>query len=255
MGWDSSQYVDDLIAKKKYDQAIELLEERLEQDPTNIWVRLQFGDALFSKGQKDRAAKVFLGLVDQLASDGMLPKAIAVLKRFKRVDPSTQDIEKKLVDSWLEEPSDATAKVLAFGTPAARSPLFSDFSREELLDVVRGLELRSYDPGAIIVTEGEPGDSLFVLTHGTVRAFVRNQAGRNAEVRRMDEGEFFGEISLLSGKPRTATITAATVCELLELERKTLDDIAKRHPRVRKVVAEFYAKRADSPNELDARSS
>jgi cAMP-dependent protein kinase regulator len=253
--WTYRHHVDALIAEKKYDEAIELLEERLRYDPDDVWVRVQFGDALLSKGQKDRAAKVFLGLIEQLASDGMLSKAVAVLKKFKRMEPGQSNVETRLVDLWREEPAAEGAKVVSFGSPTQRSPLFSDFSREELLEVIRGIELRSYEAGAILVTEGEPGDSLFVLTHGTVRAFVRTEAGRNVEVRRMEEGEFFGEISLLSGKPRTATITAATACELLELDRRTLDDICRRHPRVRAVVGEFYAQRAGSQSERDARSS
>jgi cAMP-dependent protein kinase regulator len=253
--WASGHQLDDLIAKKKYDQAIELLEEHLRHDPADFWVRLQFGDALLSKGEKDRAARVFLGLIDQLASDGVLPKAIAVLKRFKRMEPGQSDVEMRLVDLWYEEPSADRNQVLSFRTRAERYPLFSDFSREELLDVVRGLELRSYDAGAILVTEGEPGDSLFVLTHGTVRAFVRTHAGRNVEVRRMEEGEFFGEISLLSGCPRTATITAGSRSELLELDRATLDDICRRHPRVKTVLEEFYSQRVGSQSERDARSS
>jgi CRP-like cAMP-binding protein len=71
----------------------------------------------------------------------------------------------------------------------------------------------------------------------------------------MEEGEFFGEVSLLSGGARSATVTAATPCELLELDRRTLDDIARRHPRVRTIIEEFYAERAGSPSELEARSS
>jgi cAMP-dependent protein kinase regulator len=253
--WASSHHIDDLLAKKKYDEAIELLEERLQHDPGDFWVRLQFGDALVSKGQKDRAAKVFIGLIEQLASDGKLPKAIAVLKKLKRMEPGQSAAEERLLDLWHEEaPEDAT-KVLSFRTPSARSPLFGDFSREELLEVVRGLELRSYDAGAILVSEGEPGDSLFLLTHGAVRAFVKTPTGHNVEVRRMEEGEFFGEVSLLSGGTRSATVTAATPCELLELDRRTLDDIARRHPRVRTIIEEFYAERAGSPSELEARSS
>jgi cAMP-dependent protein kinase regulator len=253
--WDSSHHIDDLLAKKKYDEAIDLLEERLQQDPGDFWVRLQFGDALVSKGQKDRAAKVFMGLIEQLASDGKLPKAIAVLKKLKRMEPGQSGVEERLLDLWHEEAPDDPTKVIPFRSSAARSPLFGDFSREELLEVVRGLELRSYDAGAILVSEGEPGESLFILTHGTVRAFVKTPTGRNVEVRRMEEGEFFGEVSLLSGGTRSATVTAATPCELLELDRRTLEDISQRHPRVRTLVEEFYAQRAGSASELEARSS
>jgi CRP-like cAMP-binding protein len=60
----------------------------------------------------------------------------------------------------------------------------------------------------------------------------------------MREGDFFGEISLLTGGPRTATVTAATRCELLELDRATLDEIARAHPRVLDVLRRFSEERA-----------
>lgn len=248
--WISSRAVDDLIAQQKYDQAIGLLEERLQTDPENARVRLQYGNALVSKGEKERAAKVFLGLVEQLASDGLVPDAIAVLKKLKRMEPARSDLEETLADSYHDRGGHDVA-----GPLVERSPLFSDFSRDELLEVIRGLELRCFPPGAIVVTEGEAGDSLLILTSGSVRTFVRNQAGRNVEVRLMEEGDFFGEISLLTGKARTATVTVASRCELLELDRASLDDISRRHPRVRIVVEEFYAKRAGSEREREARSS
>jgi CRP-like cAMP-binding protein len=94
-----------------------------------------------------------------------------------------------------------------------------------------------------------------VISSGSVKAFVKNAAGKNTRVREMKAGEFFGEISLLSGKPRTATVTASSPCDLLELDRATLDDIAKRYPHVRKVVQEFYDRRSGSESEVQARSS
>lgn len=125
------------------------------------------------------------------------------------------------------------------------SPLFDGFEQDELVAVIRGLRLLSFAPGDIIVGEGDAGDSLFVLTSGQVKAFVKDAAGpRPRLVREMGEGDFFGEISILSGKPRTATITAATPCELLELDRPTLDTITRDYPNVQRVLEEFYIQRA-----------
>jgi cAMP-dependent protein kinase regulator len=115
--------------------------------------------------------------------------------------------------------------------------------------VIHGLELLSFEPGDILISEGEPGDSLFVLTSGVVKAFVRTPAGKNVQVREMPEGAFFGEISVLSGKPRTATITAKTRCELLELDRATLDSISATHPHVREVLQQFYEERLRNEQE------
>jgi hypothetical protein len=140
--------------------------------------------------------------------------------------------------------------------PSAAIPetaLFTSFSSDELLAVVRGLKLLRFEPGEIIVTEGEGGASLFILTAGRVRAFVRHASGRNVQVRELSEGDFFGEIAVLTGKPRTATVTAASSCELLELDVPTLDGICATHPRVREVLQQFHDARANSTLEATIR--
>lgn len=154
-----------------------------------------------------------------------------------------------------EKPADTPRSPAARkqGEGALGTPLFRGMSHDEILAVIRGLRLHSLDPGHIVVTEGEPGESLFVLTTGRCRAHVRNPAGRNLEVRQLKEGDFFGEISVLTGEPRSATITTQTPCELLELDRANLRGIVERHPRVREVLKEFHDQRADSTIEATIR--
>ena len=145
------------------------------------------------------------------------------------------------------EPDLATASAAAPSAELVETPLFSGFSDEELVAVMRGLQLLNFEPGDIVITEGDPGDSLFILTTGVVKAFVKHPGGTGQRrVRTMTDGAFFGEISILSGKPRTATVTAATRCELLELDRANLDRITQAHPRVLRVLEEFYIERATS---------
>jgi cAMP-dependent protein kinase regulator len=129
--------------------------------------------------------------------------------------------------------------------PAAVSPLFQSFGQDELVAVMRGLRLVTFEAGDIIISEGDPGNSLFVLTTGIAKAFIKNQGTvGQRKVREMQDGDFFGEIALLSGKSRTATVTAATRCELLELDRPTLDQIIVQHPHVMNVLQDFYIQRA-----------
>ena len=89
------------------------------------------------------------------------------------------------------------------------TPLFEGFSPEELVAVIHGLKLLNFAPGDILVAEGGRGDSLFILASGSVKAFVRNPKGDYVKVNELGEGAFFGEIAMLTGRPRTATITAA----------------------------------------------
>jgi len=135
------------------------------------------------------------------------------------------------------------------------SPLFDDFAEEELVALMERLDLVFFEPGDIIISEGEPGDSLFVLTTGVLKAFVRNPAGCQVFVRELAEGSFFGEISILSGRPRTATITCATHAELLVLDRRALDAITVQHPRVQQVLLDFYKQRHGSEAEQLVRGS
>jgi hypothetical protein len=134
------------------------------------------------------------------------------------------------------------------GTPSSNqivvSPLFRDFSVDEMVAVIQGLELLSFEPRQVILREGAPGDALYMLTAGTVKAYVKGADGKQVLVGELREGAFFGEGSILTGRPRSATVVAATHCELLELDRKKLNDITAHHPHVRDVLEEFARERA-----------
>ena len=168
---------------------------------------------------------------------------------------SAREVEVQILDVIQDALHHPRAAAAPPGVPAADpafvdSPLFSGFSRDELVAVIQGLRLLAFEPGDIVLTEGDAGDSLFVITEGTVKTFVRDPAQRRQMFRRvLKEGDFFGEISVLSGKPRSATITASTHCEMLELDRATLDEITQRFPHVRQVLEEFYLARAMSTDE------
>jgi hypothetical protein len=152
-----------------------------------------------------------------------------------------------LVDSLFD--SSATAAQAA-NEPAAPeagqqivvSPLFAALSVDEMVAVIAGLNLLIVERGDVIIRQGQPGNSLYMLTSGKVRAFVKKD-GKNVPVADLSEGAFFGEGSILTGKPRSATVAALTTCELLELDRPTLDDITSRHPHVMDVMREFAARR------------
>jgi cAMP-dependent protein kinase regulator len=130
------------------------------------------------------------------------------------------------------------------------SPLFRDFSVDEMVAVIQGLRLMAFERGNVILREGSPGGSLYTLTSGRVRAFKKDPAtGKQNQLGDLSEGAFFGEMSILTGQPRMASIVALTRCELLELDRPTLDEITKTHPHVWDVLREFAEKRAAQARE------
>lgn len=151
--------------------------------------------------------------------------------------------EPEQVPPGLESADGGSFSPSGGGRQIVVSPLFRDFSVDEMVAVIQGLKLLSYESGEIIISEGEPGDSLYMLSAGRVKAFKRNPAGKQALLGEMSEGAFFGEISVLTGKPRSATVVAATTCELLELDRDTLHEITATHPHVWDVLREYAERR------------
>ncbi|PYO57194.1 MAG: hypothetical protein DMD83_10485 [Candidatus Rokuibacteriota bacterium] len=95
-----------------------------------------------------------------------------------------------------------------------RVPLFSGFGEDELRRVAELSRIVEAPAGTVVTQIGEPGDSFFVLIDGTVT--VRTPVGAGSQLK---PGDFFGEMSLLDGEPRSATIVATTDLRLLIVDR------------------------------------
>jgi hypothetical protein len=160
-----------------------------------------------------------------------------------------------LVESAFAAGDGLAPTASAMEPAGATTPLFQGLETDALVAVMRGLVLRTFVPGEIVVTEGEPGQSLFVITSGTVRAYVRSAEGRSVQVRELAEGDFFGEASVLAGGQRTATITAASRCEMLELDQVRLTEIGQAHPQVMAVMRAFHEQRLGSSLDASARQA
>jgi CRP/FNR family transcriptional regulator, cyclic AMP receptor protein len=95
-----------------------------------------------------------------------------------------------------------------------RVPLFSGFNEDELRRVAELSRIFEAPVGTVITQIGEPGDSFFVIIDGMVA--VRTPVGAGSQLR---PGDFFGEMSLVDGEPRSATIVATTDLRLLIVDR------------------------------------
>ena len=104
------------------------------------------------------------------------------------------------------------------------------------------------------MSEGDPGDSLFLIASGSVRILVVGGHGRPLEIRRLDVGDFFGELAALSGRPRSATVVATTDCELLEVDHWALERLVEARPAARPILEGARDGRAQSPEEAAVRA-
>jgi CRP-like cAMP-binding protein len=251
--------LDRYLAKKNYDKALDTIRKELAKHPNQLNLRLRQAEIFDLQGKRDKAISMYRTIAEAQARDGFYARAIAVYKKILRLDPEQDvhsDLARLIEDDQLTKIADRrrrehgasieqkTVSVDQELKELQSSTLFSSFEREALVEIVASTELRSYDEGDIIVTEGEPGSSLFLIVGGRVRVFTRTDDGGNLQLAELGPGDFFGEVSLLSGKPRTATITARTQVTAIELDRASVDRIAENHPEVKEVLENFYERRA-----------
>jgi CRP/FNR family transcriptional regulator, cyclic AMP receptor protein len=109
----------------------------------------------------------------------------------------------------------------------ARVPMFADFSKRHLERLSKDTDELVFEPGQIIVKEGDLGETLFVVLEGSAK--VVRAKKRVGEV---VPGDFFGELSTIDGGPRTATVVAETPMRVLRLFRRTLDALIRDEPQV-----------------------
>lgn len=234
-------------------KAIAICKQILALDPSHAETQATLAD-LFARNDV-RPSQLVLpgslsGAIPRRATVAYLPKAPPT-QSMPRVDapilgapmpaPSAAPAGPKRRDSTVEFRADAP--VILEVDALARIPLFSDLPREAFLDVLERVHLRSARAGDAIVREGEEGHSMFAVAQGAVRVERRMASGVVRTLAQIGEGSFFGEMALLGGGARLATVTAVHDCVLLELERHELDAICVQHPRVREVIEQFYKTR------------
>lgn len=109
----------------------------------------------------------------------------------------------------------------------------------ELLSDSRHLH---YGRGETIVRQGEKGDSMFAIVHGTAKV-QHDRAGKLHEVGTLKYGDCFGEMSLLTGDPRSASIIAESDCELIEIAKEKLAPVLEDQPALLNQLSNLLAER------------
>jgi CRP-like cAMP-binding protein len=105
-------------------------------------------------------------------------------------------------------------------------PVFAGVTRHDLQNILKLGDVRSFEPGQTIVERGEPGDALYVILRGTARVDV---GGRYHD---MKQGEFFGEMGVIAGKKRMATVKAAERVDALRIGAKEVENFLLHQPQV-----------------------
>ncbi len=122
----------------------------------------------------------------------------------------------------------------------AAIPFFSPLEEETRKELADSATLHVFNGGEMIIREGDPGRSIYVILDGKIRVFSRDHHGEEMELANLGASQFFGEMSFLTGKPRSCSVAAEDTSVIVELSYTSMRKVAKEHPTVKEVLLEFY---------------
>lgn len=120
--------------------------------------------------------------------------------------------------------------------------LFCTLNEPELIKVCSEMQPRLLEAGQPVVRQGESGDSLYIVHEGLLKVTIEHDHGA-IEVGRVRPGQFFGEMSLMTGAPRSATVTPMIDSKAFEISREVLAPILRDRPEVAALMSEVLAER------------
>src|SRR3954464_3751904 len=131
-----------------------------------------------------------------------------------------------------------------------RIKLFSGLSVLECTEVVKRMKRRDFPPNTVIVREGAPGNSMFFITAGLVEVRKKDtNTGIDFLLTEMGPGQNFGEMSLLTGKPRTASVMPVQPTTCAVLEQKDFQDLMMQFPKMGLALTTILAERVESASQ------
>jgi CRP/FNR family cyclic AMP-dependent transcriptional regulator len=122
-------------------------------------------------------------------------------------------------------------------------PLFSTMDDQEIGGIRAIMDDNTFAPGQVIIREGEPGDHFHVITDGQVQFLTQDAAGGELVLDEAGPGGFFGELSMLTGEPRSARVRAMDEVKTLSLDRQEFSDFLMTHPHAAIDVMTVLGKR------------
>ena len=129
-------------------------------------------------------------------------------------------------------------------------PLFASLG-DESAGALRGLlELEVRPAGSVLFRKGEQGGAMYLIEGGRVRIHIKDRDGEEVTLAELAAGDFFGEMSILDGKPRSATATVAEDARLAVLSRRHFHDFLRRSPEVSLSMMAAIAERLRQTDEM-----
>jgi hypothetical protein len=196
-----------------------------------------------TEGRDEEAIRLYEEtLAADLAAGHFVP-AVAVYQRVVLWKPADDELHRRLARRIAVARESLPAGSALGALP--ETALLASIPPAQLAGALEKMTARRFPSGLTVLREGEPGDALYLITEGRVQVETRDDAGDPVVLGSLGPGDFFGEISLLTSRPRTATVTALTGLETLELTRAALESLRSAYPDLERTLAESQRTRAE----------
>jgi small-conductance mechanosensitive channel/CRP-like cAMP-binding protein len=124
-----------------------------------------------------------------------------------------------------------------------RTELFRHLDIKELSKLATNMRRRPYKKGESVIKQGDAGDSMFILSEGLLHVFLSTNEKPETKIGQIEPGEFFGEMSLLTGDPRSATVLAVTDVIAHEITKDNMRSLLHRRPEIAETISSVVAER------------
>jgi CRP-like cAMP-binding protein len=262
--------------------ALSVYERILAAVPLDYEVRTLIADILVEAGAVDVAAQVYRTVaIHDIRAGHPLP-ALVACQALTRLGQPIDDIEALLVRIFASgspqlarfairpAPVDPNTKFEAVDTGHPKSlqhaaeqalraaldlsvfvgyqeqyhplPFLSELTQESFIAVARSLTILRLKEGALVMRQGDVGDSLFLVASGELRVYVNTPAGPK-DVAHLFENTLFGEMALITGQPRTASVAVVGEADVIEVSKSALLHVIVGVPSVREALDRFSRER------------
>jgi len=263
-------------------RALSLYQHILEAVPLDYEVRTLVADTLVEAGARDAAAQIYRTVaIHDIRAGHPLPALVACQALGKLGFP-IDDIEQLLVKTYASgspqlarfairpAPVDPDTKLEAGGGAGSKSlqqvaeqalraaldlsvyvgyqeqyhplPFLSELSQESFIAVARTLTILRLRHGQLVMRQGDAGDSLFLVASGELVVFVETPQG-GKDIARLFENTLFGEMALITGQPRTASVAAVGEADVIQVSKAALMHVMLAVPSVREALDRFSRER------------
>ncbi len=272
-----------LFASGKTHAALQCYDAIVAAQPLDYEARLRVADCLLALGHGEAAARTYRAVAWYAVKAGHPLTAVVIIKVLEDQGDAAEDLQTGLIMHYGSESSlvgkfaarinlpDPSTQVpppdLQAGPPAdlegmagIRSagctegydeypealhpiPLLSGLSDAAFRKVLTTLIVRRMANGQLVIREGEPGQSFFLVASGSVRIFDTDGLGRERDLATLSENAVFGEMALLSNQPRSASVGVVGEADLIELTRESLGALADELQQVAVALHDFTRER------------